>query len=165
MLLLKAEDGYLTLQSTKMRDGPALEPMRLRLQPVLESAVLVGAEQDEATTARLTKLQRAALQVLEEISTSEGCSTSVWAKASELKERTFYSVRKTLLTKGYVTAVGKGRNTVAPAGRELLQLQNNCKRPANAVTATTALTAPTLVEGGSDAVQHAVGDAWEPEAA
>ena len=163
MLLLKAEDGYLTLQSTKMRDGPALQPMRLRLQPALESAVPVGVDQDEAATARLTKLQKQALQVLEDIATSEGCSTAVWAKATELKERTFYSVRKTLISRGYVVPVGKGRNAVSPVGRDLLQLQSNCKRPAFAVTATTAFTGPTLVEGGSDAVQHAVGDAWEPE--
>src|SRR4051794_1832173 len=119
MLLLKSEDGYLTIQSTKMRDGPALEPIRLRLQPTLESCVVVMAEAGEELTARLTKLQKQALQVLEDIATSEGCSTAVWEKASELKERTFYSVRKTLLTRGYVIAVGKGRNVVSPAGREL----------------------------------------------
>jgi hypothetical protein len=171
MLLLKAEDGYLTLQSTKMRDGPALEPMRLKLQPTLESAVLVGAEDEgeEGYCKPLTKLQKQALQSLEAVATSEGCSSSVWLVSSDLKPRTFYQVRKTLVARGYVSKVGR-HYAVSPDG--LLQLQKHCKPTANAVTALTAFTAPTLVEGGSDAVQHALrdtpierGDAWEGEAA
>lgn len=162
MLLLKVEDGYLSLESTKMRDGPALETMRLKLQPIGESCVVVAADTEPQPTARLTKLQMQALQSLERVALSDGCSTTVWLKASELKERSFYEIRKTLVTRGYVSKLAKGSYTVSPEGLALLQLQSNCKRPANTVTARTAFTAPTLVEGGSDAVQHVAGDAWEP---
>ena len=163
MLFLKVEDGYLSLESTKMRDGPALEAMRLTLLPVGESCVIVAADTEPQRTARLTKLQMQSLQSLERVAMSDGCSTTVWLKASELKERSFYEIRKTLVIRGYVSKLGKGSYTVSPEGLALLQLQSDCKRPANAVTARTALTAPTLEEGGSDAVQHAVGDAWESE--
>jgi hypothetical protein len=165
MLLLKSEDGYLTLESTKMRDGPALERLSLKLQPILESCVVVAVDGDSQPTERLTKLQMQALQSLDSVALSDGCSSSVWLAASGLKERTFYVIRKTLLVKDYVSKLARGSYTVSVAGRAILQLQTDCKRPANAVQHRTACTAPTLVEGGSDAVQETRGDAWEPEVA
>jgi hypothetical protein len=166
MLLLKSEDGYLALESTKMRDGPALERLTLKLQPVLESCVVVELDPaDQATAKRLTKLQTQSLQSLDRVALSDGCSTAVWLAASELKPRTFYEVRKTLISRGYVTKLGRGSYAVSPDGQDLLHVQSNCKRTAFAVTARTAATAPTLVEGAVHAGVHAVEHAWEPEAA
>jgi hypothetical protein len=93
-------------------------------------------------------MQRQALESLQSFVADEGASTSIWLKASGIKDRSFYNVRSELITKGYARSVKRGRaswNSITAEG-------------ASALTASCTDTAnSTAMQFGehSDAILHA----------
>src|SRR5439155_16938747 len=77
MLSLKGDDGVLTLECTKQRDAVAIEPRQLRLVPVGGSCVVEPNEM-QASTAGLTKPERAALEALAAVEQTDGATAGEW---------------------------------------------------------------------------------------
>ena len=104
-LELDGDGDALTLKNAKQRDAPEAEPLRLRLQPVNGSVVVVQAE----TVDRGGELPASVLKThaaLVAIDVPGGVSTTTWLKACDLTERTFYRHRSGLLQRGYIINVG-----------------------------------------------------------
>lgn len=166
-ILLKKDVRTVTVSCVKQKDAAPFESFGLELESAGESMVLRSYELQPGSE-KLTSVQLDVLQCLADISTSEGCSTTKWCDSmmggGKVKERTFYTCRKALLTKGYVNEVRGGKLfAVSPSGTELLQLQSNCNTTAIAPRHGTAITA-----GGRKSPVHCtsaaeVGDAWEAE--
>lgn len=169
MLRLDADDDVLTLESTKMRDGAPVAPIRLRLAQAGKSCVVEDAEAATAQPARVTKNERHALEVLDQISLSDGAPCSAWLSSTGGKTRTFYRSRRGLIAKGLVAKVGRGY-TVSPEGRAfLLPTASQLPRHCHDTPPAAAATLPPLKGWGSDGSRAAAangsdqGDAWEPE--
>jgi hypothetical protein len=124
ILALKGSEAGLELKVEKQRDGEDGKIIQLCLKRFGGSLIVTDGQ---GQPGGLTEQQKKLLRVLDEIATSEGVSTSVWLKSTGLPESSFYAARKRLLSDGYVAAVGRGKNAISPAGRELLQLQENSK--------------------------------------
>jgi len=102
LLSLKEADGVLTLESDKVRDGPALAPLYFRLEPYAESMVLMAANPTPDPGRPLSKLPTAIWQSLRAIETTEGVSSTEWKDSSGVPARSFYRARKTLVERGLV---------------------------------------------------------------
>ena len=98
LLSLRESDGVLTLQSDKMRDGPALEPLHFRLLPVAGSMVLGELDPATDTGRPLGKVPTAVWHSLRTIATAEGITCSAWKANSGVPHASFHRARKTLLS-------------------------------------------------------------------
>ena len=119
MFNLKADDGVLTLECTKLRDGVMPEPLRLQLRPVAGSCVVErSTASSETQAATLTPKQREVLDALRRIVIDEPVSFSRWREASGVAETTFETAQAALVKGGWVHKTGKGRSArYAPPGR------------------------------------------------
>jgi len=130
MLHVRNDDAVRELRTTKVRDGAPLEGLRFVLRPTLESCVI--ATPDPADDDRLTPNQKEALAVLGRLAVDgSGVTANAWLKASALQERTFYNCSAKLQSLNFVR---KNRNlyTLTVVGEMQLQMQQSCKRTANA---------------------------------
>lgn len=120
---LKQDDGILTLECVKLRDGVMPAPLYMRLRSVAESCVVELADAPTSTPRPgqpLTKSQQQARAVLKDIATDQGVAYSKWELAAEMKPRTFALAVKALVAAGEVHK-GEGRNgryTLVKAGKE-----------------------------------------------
>jgi KaiC/GvpD/RAD55 family RecA-like ATPase len=102
MLSLKADDGLLTLEVTKQKDGPLVEPLRCALEPVEGSCVLVTAEGRSTEHSPLSRKCHQLLEALEAVAINGTASAQVWLESSASPKRTFYRLVKRLVDGGYV---------------------------------------------------------------
>lgn len=128
----KRENDRITVRCEKMKDAAHFQPLTLELARVQESVVLVTANEDVAGTHLLPgEPTHRALTSLHEAATEEGLPITQWLKVSEMKERSFFRARKTLIALGYVDAERKrgGRNRLTAAGVAIVTA--NCHVTAN----------------------------------
>ena len=111
-LELSANDESLSLKVTKQKDAAEAPPRPLVRLPVADSCVLVPAESVRAPEASgdVTQAALEALAVLERIKVPGGIPASVWLKASDCSERSFYRHRSALLDARLVVDVGTPRS-------------------------------------------------------
>lgn len=154
MILLKREDDRLTVSCEKMKDAEHFAPYTLELIRVGESCALVAAKNRDAVSHLIPGDPRhKALSILHDASMEDGLSTTAWLKATEMKERTFYSCRKYLIANGYVDAAPKrgAPNIITPLGKHAVTA--NCNVTANPTArqhaAITAAGALSLEEPGA----------------
>lgn len=149
MLSVRKDDNdLLSVICEKQKDAAPFQPIQLRLEPALESCVVTARASLQYRSTGLTSMQRQALESLQSFAADEGASTSIWLKASGIKDRSFYNVRSELITKGYVRSVKRGRaswNSITAQGDTALTA--NCTDTANS-------TAMQFSEH-SDAILHA----------
>lgn len=140
ILALKRTEGGVELKIEKQRDDEAGEVMPLCLQPCLFSLVVT----DGVTLGVVSEKGRRLLKTLDEISLSDGVSTTTWKDASGLPGSSFFAARKSLVVAGYVEAVHGGNKWIpSEAGRDLLQLQTNSKRLQTGVPITPLQSPPS----------------------
>lgn len=124
MMLLKTEDDRALLTCEKQKDMPAFERVALRLVPVLESCVLVGADfAPHQTSDALTSKQLEALDLFRTHFPSDGVTATDWLDVSGFPKRTFFDARKALVARGYVQEPQQtrgGRYTLTAKGEEFL---------------------------------------------
>jgi hypothetical protein len=133
LMMVAAEDGRITLTVDKVNELAEAEPIVLRIVSVLaaESATVDTAA--AVSGLRLTRSQLDLLVMLRNTAIGGEAATTVWLKASGLKDRTFYDLRKRLVTSGYVreTKEKRPRNALTLAGE-------------SAITANCGITASEL---------------------
>lgn len=129
MFAVRGEEGGLTLHCDKQKDAPEIDPIRLRLSPEGESCVLVTAIHAlQSDPDRTTSGERSALESLQRDFLDDGATAAQWQVASGLPQRTFYTVRTRLVTRGYVNNPhGKrgGKYTLTDAGTVVVTA--NCR--------------------------------------
>lgn len=111
IFLVEKQGDAVTVKQTKARDVAVIEPMRLRLQPVDDSAVLVSADGDdgaEAPSVSLAPSARNALATLVEYGAGEPVSNQAWFYATKLQKTAYYAARKALVEAGFVLRHAKG---------------------------------------------------------
>jgi len=114
---LRADEGSLTLECVKLRDGLAPAPLLLRLQPVDDSCVVARGDASPAAPVALTAKQREVLAMLRTIVLDEPVSYSRWRDACGLPHATFERAAAVLVRGGWVLKLGKGRAArYAPPG-------------------------------------------------
>src|SRR5262249_12609177 len=109
MAQVAREDTTVTVSCSKPKDFAEFAPMRFRLQPHLESVVIVPTD-DEAETAqeRPTTLRqlpqnvRALLETLRDSFGDDGASASVLLKTSRVADRSFYRAMKDAREWGFI---------------------------------------------------------------
>jgi hypothetical protein len=130
MLALKREGDRVTVTCEKQKDAPHFAPFTLELAKVQRSCALITAGEGSAVTALIPGDPRhAALRLLHDSTVEgEGLSTSVWLKASGMKDRTFYAARKQLITLGCVESAGRKKgapNTITAKGKNVITANCN----------------------------------------
>ena len=118
MFSLKNDEGTLTLECTKQKDAPAIEPRRLKLVALGDSCTIEPVEGHEpaAMTANGWKALRALLESFQGGESTVG----VWQRVSGIPEASFYRTLKHLLELGYVSKRG-ARYVVSVAGETALR--------------------------------------------
>lgn len=151
MLCLRSNKaGDLALNSTKVKDGPALEGVRLRLHPTGKSCVIVSAKVDP-TASGLTGAQRECLRALGRAAKGGGASASTWLRSTAIPERSFYRLIKQLGEGGYVeerTRVGYALTQLGET--ELLSPANDCQHTAIAARRPNDTRCHAPVGGGRE---------------
>jgi hypothetical protein len=109
MAQVAREETTITVSCSKPKDFAEFPPMRFRLQPHLESVVIVPTDdeaetpQERPTTLRqLPQNVRALLETLRDSFGDDGASASVLIKTSRVNERTFYRALKDARTWGFI---------------------------------------------------------------
>jgi hypothetical protein len=173
--LASDDDGMLTLSSTKVKDGPPLEALTLRLVGFDGSAIVCAPDATGKAKA-LSPNERKALDALASIALDDGVTCSQWGDSSGLSEATFMRVRKRLVDgkhvivtkKRYRVAQQVDTNDAISSQSTITALSGEPGYPA-AITASPPLEKekhdseapiPKMVGGSEE-----WGDAWEPEAA
>jgi hypothetical protein len=95
----------MTLRCTKQKDGPAADPLWLKLHPVESSVVVVSASKGSEDTA-LSARAMETLDALRGIQVPGGIPTTAWKLAASTPERTFYRHLKLLLDHKLIENVG-----------------------------------------------------------
>lgn len=118
MYKLKQDDGTLTLECTKLRDGIPPAVLRLRLRPVAGSCVVELADPaDLDKVVSLTPRQQQVLDALKAIVVDEPVTYTRWRDAAGAADSTFERTLALLVRSGYVMKHGKGRQArYAPPG-------------------------------------------------
>lgn len=110
-----------TVATSKQKDAPDDQTLRLRMLPAHGSVVLVCAEDDaELKPDFQSQLGLQALRALNEIALEDGVSATVWRDAARLPHTTFYRYRKSLLLGGLVEQVGRGRYRPTEDGNRII---------------------------------------------
>jgi hypothetical protein len=124
MMILKKEGATIGLECTKQKDAQAFETITLQLVTEGDSCVVVTPNSLlELQANRTTGNEALALMSLQRGFLDEGASASQWMKACPLPESSFFNVRTSLVRKGLVNQIGKGRGSVyqiSEAGKEAL---------------------------------------------
>jgi len=114
---LKQEDGLLTLECVKLRDGAMPAPLYMRLRPVAESCVVELGDAPTTTLApgqALTKSQQQALDVFKDLAIGDqGVAYSKWEDAAAMNPRTFARAVKALVSGSHVTKTGTKHGSYA----------------------------------------------------
>ena len=113
---VKADNGLITLENAKVRDGALARPLQLQLRAVGESCVIALATPDAA--GHLTAKQLLAVDALRRIVLDEPVSYTRWRTAALpfMSESTFDEAVPVLVKRGDVAKSGRGRNArYAPA--------------------------------------------------
>jgi hypothetical protein len=160
VLFVDAEDDVISIKSLKMRDGAPIEPLTFRLHPVLRSVVLVPANNSQPSM-RVGASERAVLEALDKIATTDGIAVSAWLAASEQPASSFYRHRKSLLVKGLVRCLGPSRYALSSEGRTELSLSSNSHCTPVGAVQFTPTNSGGLIPGSVGETER--GDAWEPE--
>jgi hypothetical protein len=110
---VKADDGLITLEATKVRDDAPPPPLRLRLQPAADSCVVAlatDAAADTRTVTTLTAKQQHILDALGAIVVDDPVAYSRWKTAAGAADTTFDRTVALLVRSGYVLKLGHGRS-------------------------------------------------------
>jgi len=139
MLKLTAEGNAAVLAVDKQKDGPAEEPIHLRMETVVlpppggaespdafdpesiampETSLVLVAE-ERGLPGQLTASERKVLATLWESFPDTGAAATTWMKAGEHAEKTFYRARTTLKWAGLVELRDK-RYHITEAGKAVL---------------------------------------------
>jgi hypothetical protein len=146
LMLLKDEDGTLSLECEKQKDAAAFDPVAIHLTPAHGSLVVSLADGAHAggpvaDPARLTPKQYTCLKALADSSTAQGMAATPWHRCAGVPERTFFRAVKALVDAGLVAEADRsGRYSVTMTGRSALSF-----------TAKTTANVPaiSLPNGGS----------------
>lgn len=103
-----SDEERVTLKVTKQKDAEPCNPIKFVRTPIAESCTLI-LDHGQGDSDTLTPAAVAALDTLRSIEVPGGISTSVWLRASELKDRTFYNARGRLLANGLVSNLGSDK--------------------------------------------------------
>jgi hypothetical protein len=95
-------DEIMTIRCTKQKNHAEPNPIRLKLQPMLNSAVLVKTNGSDGMPPSTLET----LAALSEVVVTGGVAASVWALSSGKPAPTFYRHRKDLVTLGLVSNIG-----------------------------------------------------------
>jgi hypothetical protein len=147
---VKLEDGTITLECVKSRDGTLPAPLHLTLRPVADSCVIALADAAPAeprTVTTLTAKQQRILDALSGIVLDEPVAYSRWKTASGAADTTFDRTVALLVRSGYVLKLGHGRNArYQPPG--YLPPPHPHSTPTGVATLTPNTLQPPLGGGG-----------------
>lgn len=159
MILFRADDDTVEIKANKQKDGPEFSPIRVVLESVGESCVVVPDRGGRSGTVRVTEFDTMILAILTEIDLGDGVTSTAWMKAADVQEKSFYRSRKRLIDNGLVEANGKGRGAKFSAidkGRAL-QPDNLTYPDPNLTGQGDALPdshpSPTPLKGGGGSVR------------
>lgn len=107
MLALKSDDGQLTLEVTKQKDGLLGDRIALLIHPVLDSCVVVTPDRVPASPTTLSRRCHDLLAAFDAVAIDGTTSAAVWLESSAAPKRTFYRSVKTLVDGGYVEKKAK----------------------------------------------------------
>ena len=118
MYSLKQEDGVLTLECTKLRDGVAPQSIHLRLRRIAESCVVdLATPTTAATVTQLTAKQQHVLDALHAVVVDAPVTYTRWKDAAATSDTTFDRTLALLVRLSYVIKYGNGRGArYAPPG-------------------------------------------------
>jgi hypothetical protein len=165
LLHLKRDDGAIVMTAAKQRDMEDGGTIRLALMPFEDSLVVTEPGADSLPKA-LGSASLTALEALDQIALSDGSPCGAWLASSGLKASSFYRARKSLIARGYVTALGRGKYVVSPEGRALLPTSTVLPNHFHGSGHITSFHLPPLKGGSGGSAEQAElerGDAWEPE--
>jgi hypothetical protein len=159
MILFRADDGSVEIRANKQKDGPEFLPIRVALEPIGESCVVVPDSGARSGSVRVTDFDRDLLATLTEIDLGDGVTSSAWLKAAGVEERSFYRSRKRLVDNELVFAGREGRGArfqITEKG-QALQPDNLTVPDPNLTGQGDALPdshpSPTPLKGGGGAVR------------
>ncbi len=123
-VLLKKNNGVLTLTCEKQKDAEEFEPIRMKLVKHLDSCVIEKSGVKHSSRGP-TDRQRLCLQSLASIE-GDGATSGNWEKATDLSSSTFHRHRAILIKQRYVEQDGKlycltnkGRKALTPTPKKL----------------------------------------------
>jgi hypothetical protein len=103
MISVTTTDDLIHVECSKQRNGPAFEPIPLRLVPVNEGGCVLRLAGDIPSPLNLTAAQEKALRMLRDTFGAMGATKSEWQRAcQDVKERTFHRAAKLLVELGFV---------------------------------------------------------------
>ena len=106
-----ADDGLVTLTTTKQKNRPEGAPLRFRAVVTLDSVVLTSTGGGPGDSDKLTLKDHAALEALDAIAGVEGAPFGAWAEAAEEA-----GVSRTTVRRLRVKALKMGQIEVGPSG-------------------------------------------------